>query len=82
MIRTLTNNRLNDTIKVLYNRTVNGVANSNQRRYIDDYKKQHYDRINIFLPKGYKDDIKKLAESENLSVSKFILKCIESQYNI
>lgn len=58
------------------------MPNGNQQRYIDDYKKQHYDRINIFLPKGYKDSIKRLAAGKNLSVSKFILECIESQYEI
>lgn len=71
-----------DTMTVSLYKAVKAISNGNKQRYIDDYKRQHYDRINIFLPIGYKEKIKRLASSKNLSVSKFILECIESQYPI
>lgn len=42
-------------------------------RYINDYKKQHYDRFTLLLPKGEKDRLKKIAECKGKSLSAFIL---------
>lgn len=32
-----------------------------QNRYIDEYKKAHYDRLVVHLPKGYKEKLKDAA---------------------
>lgn len=46
-------------------------------QYNDEYKKAHYDRVNLLLPKGKRAEIAALASANGLSVSKFVLKVIE-----
>ena len=48
-----------------------------QIKYQAEYNKQHYDTVAINVPKGMKDQIKEYAKSENLSVTKYVLKTIE-----
>lgn len=45
--------------------------------YIRNYNKENYDRINLCVEKGLKNKIKDLAAQEGLSVSSYIIKCIE-----
>ena len=49
----------------------------NQIKYQTEYNKQHYDSITIMIPKGMRDLVRGYAKSENLSVTKYILKTIE-----
>jgi len=48
-----------------------------QIKYQAEYNKQHYDTVAINVPKGMRCQIKEYAKSENLSVTKYILKTIE-----
>lgn len=41
------------------------------------YNEKAYDRINLALPKGKKDQIKEHAESRNESVNGFIIRAID-----
>lgn len=41
------------------------------------YKKDHYDRINLQLPKGYKEKLKAAAEKEGLTMTEFIKKTFD-----
>lgn len=45
--------------------------------YKNNFNKIHYDRINLTIPKGKKDEIKKLATSKNMSVNEYIWNAIE-----
>jgi uncharacterized protein YrrD len=40
---------------------------------MNNYQKEHYDRINIVLPKGMKDKIKEASESMNASIGEYLM---------
>ena len=44
-----------------------------RNQYTNKYKREHYDRINLLLPKGMKDKIKQASESMDVSVSEYIM---------
>lgn len=52
-------------------------AQANNNAYIEEYKKQHYDQINVLLPKGSKKVIQEYAKANGKSVSKLILDLLE-----
>lgn len=53
-----------------------------QTKYIDDYKKQNYDRMTFFVPKGKGKVIKDYAKSLGLSPSQVIIRALENQYSL
>ncbi len=53
----------------------------NQIAYQNDYIKEKYDRINLTVPKGRKEEIKKRAASEGKSVNEYINSLIDSDMN-
>ena len=46
-------------------------------KYMNDYKRLHYDTLRIDLPKGRKEFLKQEAEKRNISVTKLIQDAIE-----
>lgn len=61
-------------------RTGGGIQMSeefNQIAYQNDYIKQKYDRINLTVPKGRKEEIKKKAEAQGMSVNQYINKLLD-----
>lgn len=42
------------------------------------YNDKAYDRINVVVPKGYKETIKAYANDKNMSVNAFILNAIKN----
>lgn len=50
---------------------------------VNDYKnafnKIHYDRINLMVPKGTKDELKKFASSKRMSVNEYILMAVQKE---
>jgi hypothetical protein len=40
--------------------------------YKNQHIKEHYDRINLIVPKGQKDNIKRIAEEMGMSVNEYI----------
>jgi predicted DNA binding CopG/RHH family protein len=48
-----------------------------QSKYVNDYIKANYERINLLLPPGYKDRIKKQAAENGLSMSQYIIRLLE-----
>ena len=48
-----------------------------QQRAVNKYMKEKYDRVNLTLPKGKKDEIKAIAESRGESVNAFINRLID-----
>ena len=52
------------------------VSKANQRA-VNKYVKANYDRINVTMPKGRKDEIKAHAESMGESVNGFIGRAID-----
>lgn len=57
------------------------VPKANQRA-VNKYVKNNYDRINVTLPKGMRDQLKAHAEKQNESVNGFINRAIKTQLNI
>lgn len=49
---------------------------SNATKYNNNYKKEHYDRINILIAKGYKERIKEKADSLGIGLSEYIFTLI------
>lgn len=47
--------------------------------YINQYKREKYDRINLLLPLGRKDVIKRIAADRGLSVNAFINAAIDEK---
>lgn len=41
----------------------------NQNRYVQEYNKKNYDRVNLILPKGEKDKIKAVAKEKGESLN-------------
>lgn len=56
-------------------RTANGEFN--QIAYQNDYIKEKYDRINLTVPKGRKEEIKKKAAAAGKSVNEYINSLLE-----
>ena len=47
--------------------------------YIAQYQKDNYDRITVMAPKGTKDQIKAAADLKSVSVSSFVLECVQKE---
>ena len=54
---------------------------SKKTDYINSYNNEHYDRINMFIPKGYKEQIKDRAKSLGISMSDYIFTLISNDLN-
>ena len=53
----------------------------NQIAYQNDYIKEKYDRINLTVPKGRKEKIKKRAAAVGKSVNEYINSLIDNDMN-
>lgn len=53
----------------------------NQIAYQNDYIKEKYDRINLTVPKGRKEAIKKKAAAAGKSVNEYINSLIDNDMN-
>mgnify|MGYP002711888190 CR=1 FL=1 len=49
------------------------------QRAVNKYISNNYDRLNITVPKGKKDEYKAAAEAERKSLNAFIVECIEKR---
>ena len=50
-------------------------------KYINEYQKEKYDRITVLAEKGKKALYKEAADKEGLSLSAFIMKCVDEKTN-
>lgn len=50
-------------------------------KYMVNYKKDHYDQITIYLPKGTKEALKTQADSKGVSMNKYIAELIIGNQN-
>lgn len=48
-----------------------------QQKAVNKYVKNNYDRINVTLPKGYKDTLKAAAEAAGESVNGYIKTAVD-----
>ena len=48
-----------------------------QQKAVNKYVRNNYDRINVTLPKGRRDQLKEHARAKNESVNGFILRAID-----
>lgn len=48
-----------------------------QQKAVNKYMKENYDRVNLTLPKGYKEELATLASSRGQSVNAFIKEAID-----
>jgi predicted DNA binding CopG/RHH family protein len=44
----------------------------NQFEYQNNYRREKYDRIEVVLPKGRKEELKKKAKEKGMSMSEYI----------
>lgn len=51
-------------------------------KYQNDYVRENYDRVTVLIPKGKRDDIKRLAKSKGMSANQLIVEALESYYGI
>lgn len=58
------------------------MATFDKAEYDKQFLKDNYDSIALRIPKGRKDDLKRLATLHNTSVNRLIVEAIESQYHI
>ena len=54
---------------------------SKKTEYINKYNKTHYDRINMFIPKGYKEQIKDRAKGLGIGMNDYIFQLILNDLN-
>ena len=47
------------------------------QRAVNNYIKNNYDRVNLTMPKGKKEEYKKKADAAGKSLNQFIIDCIE-----
>lgn len=48
-------------------------------KYINDYQKQKYDRITVMADKGKKEKYQAAAKKAGLSLSAFIMMCVDEK---
>ena len=48
------------------------------QKAVNKYIKNNYDRVNLTIPKGKKDEYRKIAKSKGISLNQFIIDCIEA----
>ena len=60
-----------------------------QTKYITGFIKENYDRVEVKIPKGKKELLKKIAQENNfvddkgrVSVSRLIIEAIEEKYGV
>jgi hypothetical protein len=53
------------------------IMGTKQTKYIDAFKKEHYDRILFRIPKGRKAELKEYATIQDLSINQLILYAVE-----
>ena len=60
-----------------------------QRKYVNEYMKENYDRIDLRIPKGGKDKLKTIAinndvtdDKGKISITKVIVDALEGFYKI
>lgn len=53
-----------------------------QSKYIQEYSKQHYERIAVSVPKGNKEILGALAKKKGMSMNALILTAIRGYYGI
>lgn len=60
-----------------------------QSKYVEDYIRENYDRLNIKVPKGKKQVLKQLAEKYNItdnkgkiSVTRLMIEAVEEKYKV
>lgn len=56
--------------------------NKRKQDYDVQYSKEHYDAINLKLPKGYKDTIKAKAQESNQTMTEWLKDLIDKELNI
>lgn len=53
----------------------------NKNKYDQQYKKDHFDYLGIFVPKGTKDKVKAKAKEQGLTLSEYIRDLIAKDLN-
>lgn len=48
-------------------------------KYNNEYNKKSYDRINLTVPKGYREVIRDVANANGESVNEFILRLVRDE---
>ena len=53
----------------------------NQKEYINQYKKEHYSKLSVDLPKEIKQELIEICNRQGISIKQFILNSIQRTKN-
>lgn len=53
-----------------------------RNQYIEEFKKEHYSRISVLVPKDKAPLIREYAKVQDKSVSRLILEALENTYHL
>lgn len=53
-----------------------------QIKYIQDFNKENYDRVEFNVPKGRKAELKRFAKNKGRSMTELVIEALESYYKI
>ena len=51
-------------------------------KYDEQYRKEHYDQLRVWIPKAGKEEIKRKAEEMGIPIAQLVVDAIEKTYNI
>lgn len=54
----------------------------NQYKYIADFKRENYDRLEVLLGKGNKKKLKELSKKSGSTVNQLVVTAVEEKYKI
>lgn len=49
----------------------------NQKEYINQYKKEHYSKLSVDLPKDIKQELTELCKSKGITMKQFIIEAMK-----
>lgn len=44
-----------------------------------EYEQRNYDRVNVLVPKGSREALKRLAEAEGVSLNRYMVEAVEQK---
>lgn len=53
-----------------------------QYKYIAEFKRENYDRLEVLIGKGNKKKLKELSKKSGSTVNQLIVSAVEEKYNI
>ena len=52
------------------------------KKYVNDYKKEHYHQLRVWIPKNAKNVLESLSADTGKPISQLVIDAIEKTYNV